>query len=133
MKDLIFFFNQNKGFIIIIIAIVCVLIGRIWSNNLNWGEITEPHLLIKKGRYYKLINLYLPKSWTEDWIVDSIICLESYHRKFFIKYIRHIYVSGDRIRFADDGPDIGVFYQATVNKKAISSIVMKPVKKPVKV
>jgi hypothetical protein len=130
MKDLMFFFNQNKGFIIIIIAIVCVLFGRVWSNNLNWGEITDPQLLIKKGRYYKLINLYLPKKWTEDWIVNSIICLESYHRKFFIKYSRHIYVSGDRIRFTDDGPDIGVFYQATITKKAIGSIVMKPVKKP---
>ena len=129
MKDFISFFNQNKGFIIVIIAIMCILIGRIWSNWLNWGEITEPHLLIKKGKHYKLVNMYLPKSWTEDWIVGSIICLKSYRRIFFFKFSRDIYVSGDRIRFADeDGPSIGLHYQAMFSSIASGSILMKPVK-----
>ena len=132
MKDLISFFSQNMGFVIIVIAIACILFGRIWSDNLNHGEITEPHLIIKKGKYYKVINTYVPKSWTEDWIVGSIICLESYHRWFFVSYRREIYVSGDRIRFTDDGPGVGLLYQAIATKKASGSIVMKPVKMPIK-
>ena len=132
MKDLTTFVGQNIWFIIIVIAISCILFGRIWSDNLNRGEITDPQLIIKKGKYYKVINTYVPKSWTEDWIVGSIICLESYHRRFFVKYSRDIYVSGDRIRFTDDGPGIGLLYQATI-KKASGSIVMKPVKMPLKV
>lgn len=131
MKDLLSFFSQNMGFVIMIIAIAGILFGRIWSDNLNRGEITEPQLVIKKGRYYKVINTYVPKSWTEDWIAGSIICLESRHRRFFVNYNREIYVSGDRIRFTDEGPGIGLFYQATVIKKATGSIVMKPVKMPV--
>ena len=127
MKDFISFFNQNKGFIIVIIAIMCILIGRIWSNMLNWGEITEPHLLIKKGKHYKLVNMYLPKSWTEDWIVGSVVCLKCNYRRFFVKYTRKIYVSGDRIRFADGGPEVGLYYQATFLKTTNGSIVMKPV------
>jgi hypothetical protein len=133
MKDLMSFFSQNIWFVIIIIAIACILLGRIWSNNLNWGEITDPQLIIKKGKYYKVINLYLPKSWTEDWIVSSIICLESYHRRFFFNYSREIYVSGDRIRFTDDGPGIGLFYEAIVTNRTTGSIVMKPIKMPLKV
>jgi len=134
MKDLISFINQNKVFVVIIIAIACVLFGRIWSNILNWGVITEPHLVIKKGKYYKLVNLYLPKAWTEDWIVDSIVCLKSYHRRFFFKYSKEIYVSGDRIRFTnEDGPIIGLLYQAIFSKNASGSIIMKPIQTPKKV
>ncbi len=129
MKDLMTFFSQNIGLIIIIIAIACILLGRIWSDKLNRGEITDPQLIVRKGKYYKVVNTYVPKSWTEDWIVGSIICLESYHRRFFVKYSREIYVSGDRIRFTDDGPVTGLLYQAIVSKKATRSIVMKPVKK----
>lgn len=130
MKEFISFLGQNKGFVIIIIAIVCILAGRIWSNNLNWGEITDPQLIIRKGEYYRVINLYIPKEWTEDWIVGSIICLESYHRRFFVRYRKEIYVSGDRMRFTDDGPGVGLFYQAVSTKRANGSIVMKHVKKP---
>ena len=133
MKEFMSFFSQNSGFVIAIIAIACVLFGRIWSNILNWGEVTDPQLIIKSGKYYKVINLYLPKSWTEDWVVGSIICLESYHRRFFVSYRREIYVSGDRIRFTDDGPGIGSFYQAINPKTSNGSIVMKPAKMPVKV
>ena len=132
MKELMSFFSQNRGFIIIIIAIVGLLIGRIWSNNLNWGEITDPQLIIKKGKYYKVINLYIPKIWTEEWIVGSIICLKSYHRRFFVSYSKEIYISGDRIRFSDDGPGIGLFYQAIFPKTTNGMIVMKPVKMPLK-
>jgi hypothetical protein len=128
MKEFISFANQNIGLILIIVSIACVLAGRIWSNYLNWGEITDPHLIIKKDKYYKVINFYVPKSWTEDWIVGSVICLESYHQRFFVNYTRSIYVSGDRIRFTDDGPGIGQLYQAS--KRATGAIVMKPVKKP---
>ena len=133
MKDLMTFINQNIWFIIIIIAIAAIMFGRIWSDNLNRGGITDPQLIIRKGEYYKVINTYVPKSWTEDWIVGSIICMESYNHRFFVKYRREIYVSGDRIRFTDDGPGIGLFYQAVITKKATGSIVMKPVKMPPKV
>ncbi len=130
MKELMSFFSQNSGFIIAIIAIACILFGRIWSNILNWGEVTDPQLIIRNGKYYKVINLYLPKTWTDDWVVGSIICLECYHRRFFVKYRKEIYISGDRIRFSDDGPGIGLFYQAIFSKSSSGSIVMKPVKKP---
>jgi hypothetical protein len=130
MKESMSFVSENIGFIIAIIAIACILFGRVWSNILNWGEITDPQLVIKKGKYYKVINLYLPKNWTEDWVVGSIICLEGNHRKFFVKYRKEIYVSGDRIRFSDDGPAIGLFYQAIFPKTANGSIVMKPVNMP---
>ena len=133
MKEFISFFSQNKGFVIISIAIVCILSGRIWSNMLNWGEITDPQLIIKKGKYYKVINLYVPKTWTEDWIVGSIICLKAYHRRFFFKYSRDIYVSGDRVMFTDDGPNIGLVYEAVFPKTKNGSIVMKLVKMPSKV
>jgi hypothetical protein len=130
MKDLMKFASQNIWFIIIVIAIACILFGRIWSDNLNRGAITDPQLIIRKGKYYKVINTYMPVKWTEDWIAGSIICLKSYHRRFFVKYSRDIYVSGDRIRFTDDGPHIGLFYQAIATKKATGSIVMKPAKMP---
>lgn len=130
MKELLSFFSENTGFIIAIIAIACVLFGRVWSNILNWGEITDPQLIIKKGKRYKVVNFYLPKAWTDDWVVGSIICLESYNRKLFIKYRKEIYVSGDRIRFADDGPGIGQFYEAAFSTSSTNSIVMKPVKLP---
>ena len=133
MKEILSFFSQNMGFIIIIIAIAGILFGRIWSNNLNWGEITDPQLIIKKDKYYKVINLYTPKTWAEDWIVGSIVCLKSYHYKFFVKYSREIYVSGDRIRFPEDGPSIGSVYQAILPKATNGMIVMKPAKMPVKV
>ena len=131
MKEFISFFHQNEGLIIIIVAILCILLGRIWSNSLNWGEITDPQLIIRKNRYYKVINFYVPKSWTEQWIVGSIICLESYHRRFFVRYKKEIYVSADRLRFTDDGPGIGRLYQAT--KRVTGSIIMTPVKTPSKI
>ena len=130
MKELFSFFSENTGFIIVIIAIACILFGRVWSNILNWGEITDPQLIIKKGKRYRVVNFYLPKAWTDDWVVGSIICLESYNRKLFIKYRKEIYVSGDRIRFADDGPGIGRFYEATFSNSSTSSIVMNPAKLP---
>ena len=132
MKDLITFFSQHVGLIIIVIAVACILLGRIWSDLLNRGEITAPELVIKKGKYYKVINTYVPTAWTEDWIVGSVICLKSYRKKFFANYTKDIYVSGDRIRFTDNGPGIGLFYQAVATKKATGSIVMKPVKIPQK-
>jgi hypothetical protein len=131
MNQLMSFFSQNMWFIIAVIAVACILFGRIWSNFLNWGEITDPQLIIRNGKHYKVINLYLPKSWTEGWVVGSIICLEGYHRRFFVKYRKEIYVSGDRIRFTDDGPGIGSLYQAIFPKTTNGSIVMKPVKMPV--
>src|SRR5258706_9595608 len=131
MKDFMTFVSHNIWFIIVIVAVACVLFGRIWSDHLNRGGITDPQLIIREDKYYKVINTYTPKTWTEDWIVGSIICLQSYHRRFFVKYNRDIYVSGDRIRFTDNGPGIGLFYQATI-KKATGSIVMKQVKMPPK-
>jgi hypothetical protein len=128
MKEFMSFFRENIGFIIIIIAVACILFGRIWSNILNWGKVTDPQLIIRNGKHYKVINLYLPKGWTEGWEVGSIICFESFHRRFFVKYRREIYVSGDRIRFTDDGPGIGSFYKASYSKTSTGSIVMKPIK-----
>jgi hypothetical protein len=131
MKELMSFLNQHTGLIIIIIAIACILIGRVWSDILNWGEITDPRVIIKNGKEYKLLNLYIQKSWTEDWIVDSIVCLESQHRSFFAKKTKEIYVSGDKIRFSGaDGPCIGLLYQAVFPKTTNGSIELKPVKMP---
>src|SRR6266487_4740636 len=128
MKEFMSFFRENIGFIIMIIAVACILFGRIWSNMLNWGKITDPQVIIRNGRHYKVINLYLPKGWTEGWEVGSIICFESFHRRFFVKYRREIYVSGARIRFADDGPGIGSFYKASYSNTSTGSIVMNPIK-----
>ena len=128
---LLSFFSQNIGFVILIIAVGCILIGRIWSNILNWGEITDPHALIKGGQSYRVINLYLPKGWTEGWEVGSIICFESFDKKFFLKQRKEIYVSGDRIRFTDeDGPTIGAFYKASFTYASSGSIVMTHIKTP---
>jgi len=118
------FFNQNTGFIIAVIAVTCFFLGRVWSNFLNWGAITDPQLLVRKGKSYKVINLYLPKGWTEGWEVGSIICFETYDRIFFIKFRSEIYVSCDRIRFTDDGPQIGAFYRATFPGTSSGAIVM---------
>jgi hypothetical protein len=118
------FFSQNTGFIIAVIAVTCILLGRVWSNFVNWGAITDPQLLLRKGENYKVINLYLPKGWTEGWELGSIICLETYDRFFFIKYQREIYVSGDRIRFSNDGPQIGAFYRATFPGTSSGTIIM---------
>ncbi|HMG68598.1 MAG TPA: hypothetical protein VK588_12960 [Chitinophagaceae bacterium] len=128
---LLSFFSQNIGFIIAAIAIACILFGRIWSNILNWGAITDPQSIIKGGENYKVINLYLSKGWTEGWEIGSIICLESFHSRFFVKKRREIYVSGDRIRFTDEGPDIGSFYKASFTNASSGSILMTQIKKPV--
>ena len=112
-----------------IVGVTCILVGRTWSNFLNWGEITDPQLLIRKGKEYKVINLYLPKAWTEGWEESSIICLESYHRILFFKYRSEIYVSGDRIRFTDDGPQIGSLYRASFPGTSSGAIVMNQIKK----
>jgi hypothetical protein len=130
MKDLIAFVHQNTWFVIFIVAVACVLSGRIWSDKINRGEITDPQLIIRKGKSYKIINTYVPGTWTEDWIVGSIICLKSYDKRFFVRFSRNRYVSGDRIRFTDNGPVIGSFYQAIATKKTTGTIVMKPVKAP---
>src|SRR6266498_1657783 len=98
---LISFFSQNIGFIILIIAVACILFGRIWSNILNLGRITDPQVILRQGKNYKVTNLYLPKGWTEGWAVGSIVCLECIQRRFFVRYRKEIYVSGDRIRFID--------------------------------
>jgi len=125
------FFSQNIFFIITIIAVAGVLVGRIWSNFLNWGQITDPQVIIKNGQNYRIINLYFPKGWTEGWEVSSIICLESFQRRFFIKSWKEIYISGDRIRFTDDdGPTIGSFYKASFTHASSGSIVMTHIKTP---
>ena len=124
------FFSGNIGFIIAIIAVASVLIGRIWSNLLNWGQITDPQAIIRKDEDYKVINLYLPKGWTEGWEIGSIVCLEYFQWRLFRKYRREIYVSGDRIRFTDDGPSIGSFYKASFTHASSGSIVMTHIKKP---
>jgi len=131
MKEFVLFFSQHTGLIILIIAIACTLFGRIWSNMLHWGTITEPHSLIRSGSHYKVINIYLPNGWTEGWEVGSIICFESFDRHFFVKKRKEIYVAGDRIRFTnEEGPGIGSFYTASYSNKSTGSIVMKPVKMP---
>ncbi|MFI5185909.1 MAG: hypothetical protein ACHQF0_04250, partial [Chitinophagales bacterium] len=90
------FFSQNIIFIIAIIAAAGILIGRIWSNFLNWGTITDPQMIIRNGENYKLINLYFPKGWTEGWEVGNVICFETVQRRFFIKSQKEIYISGDK-------------------------------------
>ena len=127
---IISFLSQNIGFVILIIAVACILLGRIWSNLLNWGEITDPQAIIKGGQDYRVINLYLPKGWTEGWEVGSIVCFESSQRRFFSKYPREVYVSGDRIRFTDDGPSIGSTYKASFTYASSGAILMTHVKKP---
>jgi len=123
------FFSENLLFIIAIIAAGCILIGRIWSNFLNWGEITDPQQIIKKGEEYRVVNLYLPKGWTEGWELGSIVCLECFHHRFFSKKRREIYVSGDRMRFTDEGPVIGSFYKASFTHASSGSIVMTHINK----
>ncbi len=122
------FFNQHPGLMIAIVAIACILIGRIWSDILNWGAITDPQVLIKNSKTYKVLSIYMPKTWSEGWVVGTIICIESYPRRFFIKYRKDIYVSGDRIRFADEGPNIGLTYEAKITLASSHSILMTPVK-----
>jgi hypothetical protein len=133
MRDLISFVSQNTGLVILISSIACIILGRVWSNSLNWGEITDPKFIIRKGKNYQVLNLYKGESWTENWNVGSIVCFKSYHHRFFVKYSREIYVSGDKIRFADDGPGIGTVYEAIFPKTTNGLIVMKPVKIPPKV
>jgi len=128
MIEFMSFFSQNTGFIIVVVAVTFLLLGRVWSNFLNWGAITDPQLLIKKGKEYKVINLYLPKGWTEGWEVSSIVCFETYDRRFLIKYRSEIYVSGDRIRFTDDGPRIGSSYRASFPGTSTGAIVMNHIK-----
>jgi len=128
MTEFMSFFSQNTGFIIAVVAVTFLLLGRVWSNFLNWGAITDPQVLIKKGKDYKVINLYLPKGWTEGWEVSSIVCFETYHRRFLIKHRSEIYVSGDRIRFTDDGPHIGSSYRASFPGTSTGAIVMNHVK-----
>ncbi len=127
---LISFFSQNIGFIILIIAVACILFGRIWSNILNLGRITDPQVILRQGKNYKVTNLYLPKGWTEGWAVGSIVCLECIQRRFFVRYRKEIYVSGDRIRFIDDGPAIGSFYKASFTNSSSGSIIMIQITKP---
>jgi len=127
---IISFLSQNIGFVILIVAIACVLFGRIWSNILNWGKITDPQTLIKRGRDYRVINLYLPKGWTDGWEVGSIVCLECSQQTLLSKNPKEIYVSGDRIRFTDDGPSIGSTYKASFTYASSGSIVMSHIKKP---
>ena len=126
---MISFLNQNLGFVILIIAIACILFGRIWSNILNWGKITDAQTIIKGGRDYTVVNLYIPKGWTDGWEVGSIVCLECSHG-LFSKNSREIYVSGDRIRFTDDGPTIGSTYKASFTYASSGSIVMTNIEKP---
>jgi hypothetical protein len=127
---IISFLSQNIGFVILIVGIACVLFGRIWSNTLNWGTITDPQTLIKAGRDYKVVNLYLPKGWTDGWEIGSIVCLECSRQTIWSKNPREIYVSGDRIRFTDDGPTIGSMYKASFTYASSGSIVMSHIKKP---
>jgi len=122
------FFNQNRGLMIVIIAIACILIGRIWSDILNWGAITDPQKMIKNGGKYKVLSVYLPSTWSEGWVIGTIICLESYQSRFFIKYKKDIYLSGDRIRFGNEGPNIGLTYEAKITHASSHSILMTPVK-----
>lgn len=125
------FFSQNIIFIMIIVGVGCILIGRIWSNFLNWGDITDPQMIIRNGQSYKLVNLYFPKGWTEGWEMGSIICFEAVQRRFFLKSRREIYISGDRIRFTDeDGPVIGSYYKASFTNASSGSILMTLIKKP---
>ena len=128
MHALFNFIQQYQGLVITIVAIACILIGRIWSDTLNWGAITDADQLIKNGRNYKVLSVYLPTKWSEGWVVGTIICLESYPSRFFIKYKKDIYISGDRVRFADEGPTIGLTYKAKITRAMSHSILMTPVK-----
>lgn len=132
MGDLLSFLYQNILLVILILFITGIILGRIWSNNLNWGEITDPKLIMKNGKNYQILNFYKGESWSENWNVDSIICFKSSHHGFFKKYSREIYVSGDKIRF-DDDPGLGIVYQAIFPKTINGSILMKPVRIQAKV
>lgn len=132
MKEFLHFVSENIWLVILIVAITCIIVGRIWSNSLNWGDITDPKLIMKKGKNYKVINQYLGKGWTEDWVAGSIICLKFYHHRFFVERSKDIYVSGDKIRFEDDGPVIGKVYTAVFPKSLYGIIVMKPAALPPK-
>ncbi len=132
MKSFFSFVSENMWLVFLIVAIACIIIGKVWSNTQNWGEITDPLLVMKKGKNYKLINLYLGKSWTDDWVVGSIICLKFYHHRFFVKHSKEIYVSGDKIRFDEDGPNIGKVYEAVFPKSPNGRIFMKPTPLPKK-
>ena len=90
MKDLSSFVNQNMWLVILISSITCIILGRIWSDNLNWGEITEPTLIITNGKKYQILNLYKGVTGAENWNVGSIVCFKSYHHRFFEKYSREI-------------------------------------------
>jgi hypothetical protein len=124
------FLSQNPGFVIFMIAIACILFGRIWSNILNWGKITDAQTIIKRGRDYTVVNLYLPKGWTDGWEVGSIVCLECSSPTLFSKSPKEIYVSGDQIRFTEDGPTIGSTYKASFTYASSGSIVMTHIKEP---
>jgi hypothetical protein len=130
MHDFIIFVAQNQWLIAVTIALGCIIGGRIWSDKLNWGEITEPRLIIKKNKIYKVINVYTGKGWTEDWSVESIICLKIYNGHFLFNNSKDIYVSGDLIRFDDEEPEVGKIYRAVFPKSAFGRIVMTPVKFP---
>lgn len=132
MKEFFSFVSHNAWLIILIVAAAGVIFGKLWSNTQNWGEVTDPKLIMKKGQNYKLINLYLGKGWTEDWVVGSIICLKFYHHRFFTKQSKEIYVSGDKIRFDEDGPSVGKVYEAVFPKSTNGRIFMKPVQLPTK-
>jgi len=127
---LLSFLSENLGFLIIIVFIAGILLGRVWSNLLNWGEVTDPHSVIREGRNYRLNNVYLPKGWTEGWEVGSILCLECSHSKSIISFRKEIYVAGDRIRFSDEGPKIGALYKASYTRASSGSIVMTEIEKP---
>jgi len=134
MKDLNSFVNENMWIIILVLFIAGVILGRIWSNNLNWGEITDPKFIMREGKNYQILNLYKGESWSENWDVGSIVCFKSHHHGFVKKYSKEIYVSGDKIRFDDNvGPGIGVVYQAIFPKTLNGLILMKPVKSKLKV
>ena len=133
MHDFIIFAAQNQWLVILTIAFACIIGGRVWSDKLNWGEVTEPRLVIKKNKVYKLINVYIGKGWTEDWSIESIVCFKVYNNRFFFKNSKDIYVSGDLIRFDDDEPEVGKTYSAIFPKTTSGRIIMKPVKLPNKI
>lgn len=124
------FVHQNSFLIILIVALLSIVSGRIWSDKLNRGEITDPDLVMKNGNIYKVVNLYNAKQWTDDWAVGSIICFKIYKQRFIFKNSKEIYVSGDRVRFADDEPDIGKIYKAVFPRSVYGRIVMKPAELP---
>lgn len=133
MADFYSFLYQNLLLVILILFIAGVILGRAWSNNLNWGEITDPKLIMENGKKYQILNLYKGESWSENWDVGSIICFKSSHHGYFKKYSREIYVSGDKIRFDEEGVTVGIVYQAIFPKTLNGLILMKPLGIPAKV